>query len=174
MAEDAVVADATVLIFMGQLRHLDWIRDRYRSVLIPGRVYEEVVTEGKQLGAPDAVLVEHATDDGWIEVHETTPRATVERHDLEAGETEVLSLALARDHDEVLVDEESAREVARLLNLRPRGTLSFLFTAIRAGDLTFDAFLDELETLLEAGFYLDEAVYLEAIRKARQLTEESS
>lgn len=172
MPEDAVVTDSTVLIFLGKLRHLDWLRDVYDPVLIPSRVHEEVVEKGKELGANDAILVENAIDDGWIEVHEIDAREEVERYDLEAGETEVLSLALARGHDEVLIDEESAREVARLHDLRPRGTLSFLFTAIRDGDITFDEFLEQLETLLEAGFYLDEAVYLEAIRKARQLADE--
>lgn len=172
MPEDAVVADSTVLLFLGKLRHLDRLRSSYETVLVPRRVFEEVVEEGKDLGAKDAVLVEQAVEDGWIEVHETDPLEEVAHYDLDAGETAVLSLALRRDHDEVLVDEESAREVARLQDLRPRGTLSFLFAAVRDGSLTFDAFLDELEALLEAGFYLDEAVYVEAIRKARRLADD--
>lgn len=172
MGEDAAVADSTVLIFLGTLRHLDWLRNAYEPVLIPSRVHEEVVEKDKERGATGAILVENAIEDGWIELHEIEARAEVENYDLEAGETEVLSLALARGHDEVLVDEESARDVARLLNLRPRGTLYFLFTAIREGTITFDEFLAQLETLLEAGFYLDEAVYLEAIREARQLANE--
>jgi predicted nucleic acid-binding protein len=172
MPEGAVVADSTVLIFLGKLRRLDWLRAAYEPVLIPTEVYEEVVVNGKELGARDAILVENAIDDGWIEVHEIDPRAAIQEYDLEAGETEVFSLALAREHDEVLVDEESVRDVARLHDLRPRGTLSFLFTAVRDCEITFDEFLELLETLLEAGFYLDEAVYLESIRKARQLAAE--
>lgn len=172
MPEDAVVADSTVLIFLGKLRHLDRLRSTYETVLVPRRVFEEVVEDGKELGARDAVLVERAIEDGWIEVHETDPLEEVGRYDLDAGETAVLSLAIRRDHDEVLVDEESAREVARLQDLRPRGTLSLLFAAVRDGSLTFSAFLDELETLLEAGFYLDEAVYIEAVRRARRLSNE--
>jgi len=172
MPEGAVVADSTVLIFLGKLRRLDWLRAAYEPVLIPTSVYEEVVVNGKDLGARDAVLVENAIDDGWIEVHEIDPRAAIQKYDLEAGETEVLSLALAREHDEVLVDEESVRDVARLHGLRPRGTLYFLFRAVRDGEITFDEFLELLETLLDVGFYLDEAIYLEAIRKARQLAAE--
>lgn len=172
MPDDAIVADSTVLIFLGKLRRLDWLRAPYERVLVPTEVYEEVVVTGKELGAEDAVLVENAIDDGWIEVQETEPREEILKYDLEAGETEVLSLAVARGHDEVLVDEESVRDVARLYDIRPRGTLSFLFTAVREGELTFDEFLDHLETLLEEGFYLDEAVYLSAIRKARTLAAE--
>lgn len=171
MPEDEAVADSTVLIFLVTLRHLDWLRAAYEPVLIPRRVHEEVVEKGKELGATDAILVENAIDDGWIEVHETESRAEVERYGLESGETAVLSLALARGHDEVLLDEESARDVARLQNLRPRGTLYFLFAAVRDGDITFGEVLEQLETLLEAGFYLDEGVYLEAIRTARRLAD---
>lgn len=169
--KDAVVADSTVLIFLGKLRRLDWLRDAYELVLIPSKVHEEVVERGKELGATDAVLVEEAIDSGWMEIHEIEPREDVEKYDLETGETEVLSLALARDHDEVLVDEESVRDVARLHGLRPRGTLWFLFTAVHSGEVTFDEFLGLLETLLEVGFYLDEAVYLEAIRTARRIAD---
>lgn len=93
-------------------------------------------------------------------------------YDLETGETAVLSLALERGHDEVLVDEESVREVARLHDLRPRGTLYFLFAALRRGDLDLDGFLGRLETLLDEGFYLDEAVYLEAVRTAKEIVDD--
>jgi hypothetical protein len=170
---EAIVTDSTVLIFLGKLRRLDWLRAEYDSVLVPTEVYEEVVTKGKELGARDATFVESAIEDGWIEVHEIDPRDDVRKYDLEAGETEVLSLALSREHDEVLIDKEGVREVARLHDLRPRGTLYFLFTAVRDAEITFDEFLELLEKLLDAGFYLHEAVYLEAIRTARQLAAES-
>lgn len=84
MRESAVVADATVLIFLGKLRRLDWLRETYDRVLIPSAVYEEVVERG---------------------------------------------------------------------------------------EITFEEFIGLLETLLEEGFYLDESIYLKAVRKARQLGE---
>lgn len=171
MPEGQVVADATFLIFLGKLRRLDWLHAEYETVLIPTAIYGEVVEAGKELGATDAVRVESAIDDGWIEVVDTSPDEDIVKYDLEVGETAVLSLALARGHDEVLADEESVREVARLHDLQLRGTLSFLFSGVRDGDLSFDDFLALLETLIDEGFYLDEAVYLEAIRTARRLAD---
>lgn len=166
-----IAADATVLIFLGKLRRLAWLQEHYDVVLIPSVVYEEVVVRGRERGEPDAAVVDDAVDAGWIEVHDPETNEALDRFDLEAGETAVLSLALERDHEMVLVDEESVREVARLLDLRPRGTLSVLFDALDRGDLDFDGFLDHLERLLEHGFYLDEAVYLEAVRRARAITD---
>lgn len=173
MSDRAVVADATVLIFLGKLRRLETLRDQYETILVPGAVYTEVVERGTEVGATDAVRVENAIEAGWITVCDASRRPEIENFDLEAGETEVLSLALERGHDEVLADEESVREVARLFDLRPRGTLFFLFSAVDDGSLTFDEFLEQLDRLIDAGFYLDEAVYLEAIRKARSLSDET-
>jgi len=171
MSESAVAADATVLIFLGKLDRLEWLRETYDRVLVPGTVYEEVVERGKEVGATDATLVAAAIEAGWIEVRDTEPRDDIAAYDLEAGETEVLSLALDCNHDVVLVDEESVREVARLHDIRPRGTLSFLFDAVERGEITFETFIDLLETLLAEGFYLDEWIYLKAVREARRLAE---
>lgn len=167
-----VAADSTVLIFLGTLRRLDAVRTHYDRIVVPPAVYEEVVEDGKAVGAKDAPLVERAVDAGWIEVVDVDLDPAIESFGLEAGETAVHSLTLSRDHDEVLADEEGVREVARLHDVVPRGTIWFLFAEVRRGDLSFDGFLAELETLLESGFYLDEAIYLEAVRTARRLSEE--
>ncbi|MFB6360782.1 MAG: DUF3368 domain-containing protein [Halobacteriales archaeon] len=165
------VADATVLIFLGKLRRLDWLRRRYATVRMPAVVHEEVVVRGRDRGEPDAAVVADAVDAGWLKVHEVDEHPRLDRFELEPGEIGVLSLAIERDLERVLVDEESVREVARLVGLRPRGTLSVLFDALERGDVDFDGFLQLLEQLLENGFYLDEAVYLEAVRRAWDLAE---
>ena len=171
MGESAAVADATVLIFLGKLRRLQWLRLRYDSILIPQQVYAEVVEAGREIGAADAAVVADAIDDGWIVPRQVHPSANLETFDLEAGETAVLSLAVDEGHEDVLVDEESVREVARLLGLNPRGTLSFLFTTLREGEITFGEFLESLERLLESGMYLHESIYVEAVRKAREIAD---
>ena len=60
---------------------------------------------------------------------------------------------------------------ARMNGLRPWGTISILFDAVRDGILTFEEFLALLERLLDAGFYFDVAVYLEASQEVRQTAE---
>lgn len=167
MAE--VAADATVLIFLAKLDRLDLLEDHYDRVLIPSIVYDEVVTAGRRIGAPDAAVVDESVSAGWLDVVTVDGRDEVARFDLEAGEAAVLSIAVNRSHDLVLADEESVRQVARYLDIRPRGTLYFLLSEVRDGDRSFDDFVGVLERLLNEGFYLDEAVYLEAIRAARRL-----
>lgn len=171
MPNEEVIADATVLIFLGKLDKLGRLQERYGSVYIPEGVYEEVVVAGKEIGARDAALAEEAIEDGWLVVESVDINPAVERFDLEAGETAALSLALELDADCLLADEEAVREVARLLDLEPRGTLSVLFGELRSGEATFEEFVTSLERLIDEGFYLDESVYLKAVRKARELAE---
>lgn len=168
---DEVAADATVLIFLGKLRRLAWLRSRYDRILIPPVVYDAVVVQERALGEVDAGLVDEAVESGWIDVTAPDTDDPMSQFDLETGERAVLSLAIERDHKVVLVDVESIREIARLVGLEPRGTLSILFDALERGALDFDGFLDHLERLVGHGSSLDEAVYLEAVRRARALTD---
>ncbi len=51
-----VVADSTILIALGTARQLLLLRELYGAIIIPRRVYEEVVVDGK--GMPGAAEVE--------------------------------------------------------------------------------------------------------------------
>jgi len=136
-------------------------------------VEREVVVLGANDGYPDATRTAEAIEDGWIVVEEPDSTAAIEKYGLETGERAVLSLALAREHETVLIDEESVREVARLHDLEPQGTLGVLFDVLYAGEIGFDEFVEHVEQLLEVGFYLDEALYLEVIRQARRIAKEN-
>lgn len=164
------VADSTVLIFLGKLDKLHILKKEHDKVIIPEEVYKEVVEKGKERGAKDAVLVEGAVDDGWVESRETTVLENVERFDLERGEEEVLSLALESNIKEVLADEEAVREAAKLLELKPKGTLYFLLKALKERKIDFDGYLKTLEDLVSVGFYLSEEVYMEAVRKGKKIS----
>lgn len=166
---DKVVSDSTVLIFLGKLDRLHLLRRVYPEVSVPERVFEEVVVDGKERGERDAHIVEEAVEDGWIRVREVNVRPEVERFGLEAGESEALSLALERGVETVLVDEGSVREVASVLDLVPRGTLFFLLRALKVGRMDFDGYLEALEGLVGAGFYMSDELYLAAVKRGRQV-----
>lgn len=167
---DGVVSDSTVLIFLGKLDALDLLREVYPEVLVPERVFHEVVVEGKELGESDAHLVEDAVEEGWIRVEEVEVGPEVERFGLEAGESAALSLALERGAGTVLADEGHVREVAKVLDLVPRGTLFFLLRALETERMDFDGYLESLESLAAAGFYMSDELYFEAVKKGRRIT----
>ena len=72
-----------------------------------------------------------------------------------------------------MIDEISARTVARLLGLVPRGTIFVLLKALEIKEISFNEFLEALNELVRQGFRLKEEIYLEAIREARRIVKES-
>lgn len=89
------------------------------------------------------------------------------------GERAVISLAKSKGIKEVLIDEASGRAAARLLGLKPRGTIFLLLSALEIKAMDLEEFLEALDQLVKEGFRLKEEVYLEAVRKARRIIEET-
>jgi predicted nucleic acid-binding protein len=71
------------------------------------------------------------------------------------------------------MDEVSARTAAKLMGLTPRGTLYVLLKALELKEFNLNDFLDTLSELVKHGFRLKEEVYLEAVKKAREIAKET-
>jgi len=163
-----IVSNATPLIYLAKVGKLDLLRI-LGEVAIPEEVKIEVVDKGKAMKKIDAFAVEKAISDGWIKVFETElVNVPVEIH---LGEKAVLSLAKKLDVEEVLVDEVPARVAARLLGLKPRGTIFVLLKALQKEKIDLDEFLDILNRMIERGFRLREEVFVEAVKEARKIAE---
>jgi len=167
-----VVSNATPLIYLAKIGRMDLLKEVFEEVFIPEEVKVEVVDEGKRLGERDAYIVEKAVRDGWLKV--LTVEALEIPIKLEQGEVAVLSLAKRQGFREVLVDEVSVRTAARLMGLIPRGTVFVLLKALEIEEISLNDFLDALSELVRHGFRLKEEVYLEAVRKAREISKETS
>ena len=163
-----VVSNATPLIYLAKIERMNLLRKVFGKVFIPEEVKVEVVDKGKQLGERDAYIIEKAIKDGWLKVLNVKVLEIPIK--LEPGEIAVLSLAKRRGLREVLIDEISARTAARLMGLTPRGTIFVLLKALEVREISFNEFLHALNGLVKHGFRLKEEVYLEAVRKAREIS----
>lgn len=167
-----IVSNATPLIYLAKTGKMDLLRNLFGEVFIPEEVKVEVVDRGKLLGERDAYGVEKAIDEGWLRVSKAD---IVEVPlELDSGEVAVLSLAKNLGLREVLIDEASARTAARLLGLTPRGTIFVLLKTLEREEMDFDAFLEVLNELIRHGFRLKEEVYIEVVRRAREMMAENS
>jgi len=161
-----IVSNATPLIYLAKVGKLDLLRI-FGEVLIPEEVKIEVMDRGKAMKKLDAFEVEKAINDGWIKVLKTElVNVPVELH---SGEKAVLSLAKKLGVEEVLVDEAPARVAAKLLGLKPRGTILVLFKALQKEKIDLDGFLEILNKMIEHGFRLREEVFVEAVRRAKKI-----
>ena len=144
----SVLCNAGPLIALGKLNRLELLAELYGQVQIPRAVYDEAVTQGLALGAPDARTIRlfWLTKD-WpiVKVTAATLAAYKPPVTLDPGETEVLALARTLPDALVLLDDETARAEARRLKLRVRGTLGVLAQAYHARILSFP----EVELLLQ-------------------------
>jgi len=169
---NGIVSNATPLIYLAKSGRVNLLKKAFGQVFIPEEVKVEVVDGGKDLGERDAYLIEKAINDGWIKVLKSEILEIPIK--LELGEIAALSLAKKLGVKEVLVDEAPARTAARLLGLTPRGTIFPLLKALESKEVNLNDFLEILNELIKQGFRLKEEVYLETMRKAREMTEKDN
>jgi len=166
-----IVSNATPLIYLAKIGRIDLLQKVFGEVVIPKEVKIEVVDKGKQLGEKDSYIIEKAITDGWLKV--LNAQLVEVPIKLEPGELAVLSLAKSLGLREVLIDEVSARTAAKLLNLKPRGTIFVLLKALEKKEIDLNEFLEALDELIKTGFRLKEEVYIEAVREARKIASET-
>lgn len=160
-----VISDSSTLIHLAAIGRLTLLREFYEKITIPSAVWREVVEEGK--GRAGAVDVEKACEAGWIEVAlpEENPLLRLLKHELNEGEAEVIALAVGQQTDLVLLDESEARRIAKLFGLSKTGVVGILIRAKREGKVqSLQAELDKLWR--QAGFWIEEALYHQALRSA--------
>lgn len=124
----SVISDTSALSALARMDWLDWLVQRWSSVIVP----EEVWCELTRIG--DAVAwqrLEEARGAGWLEVAAAPVIQKPEFDHLHLGEVAVLSLALKRNADWVVLDDGDARSVARLLGLRIIGVIGLMLWAKR-------------------------------------------
>ena len=157
-----IVSNASPLIYLAKVGKLELLKI-FGEICVPEEVKVEVVDRGKALGKQDSYAIEKAIKEGWIKVLKIEPVDILIK--LHPGEIAVLSLAKKLGVKEVLVDEKPARFAAKLLNIKPRGTVFVLLKALKEGLIDLDEFVDTLSEMIRQGFRLKEEIVVEAIKE---------
>lgn len=148
-----VVSNASPIINLSAIGHLDLLRALYETISIPDAVFQEITRFDEQPGA-DAVR----TLD-WITTR-VCPRpdlAAALRGELDAGEAEAIALAVATDAL-LLIDERAGRRAAARLGVTRLGLLGALVEAKKRGHLS--AVRPLLHALRQdAGFWISDALH---------------
>lgn len=141
------VSNAGPLIALGKLGQLGLLSRLLDEVWIPPGVYEEVVTNGMRLGAPDAYVAQRIIEQGSIQVMsvEVLEDDPLMQCGIDVGEVQVIALVKRAGAAWALIDEVHARRIARQEGLPIKGTLGIIVEAVRRSLLT----LREFEVLLE-------------------------
>lgn len=155
-----VLCNTSPLLYLHQLGRLDLLPALYARITIPEAVAFEL-HEGGRLGhaVPDVEAL------AWIAIEKVEQAAMLRlATDLDAGEREVLALALARPGCLALLDDGQARRYATMLDLTFTGTLGVLTRAKQRGLLDqVRPCLDQLQAL---GFRVAPALRQSVLRLA--------
>lgn len=169
------VSNATPLIYLARLSRLHLLKDLYGQVQIPPEVKMETVDRGKAKGYPDAYALEEALNDGWLirdaltDENARKSEALAEMTGIDIGEAQAVILTKQKNEKEVLIDQSNAREVARNLGLRPRGTIFIILTSIKRELITKDIAKQMLVKLIEVNFYISAKIYRDALNAIEKL-----
>ena len=153
-----VICDSSTLIHLTSIGRLALLKAFYDRITIPPAVWNEVVEQGA--GRAGAREVAEASQAGWIDVIAPAdePLVRLLERDLDAGESEVIALALEQQADLILLDESEARRIADRYGLAKTGVIGLLIRARREGLVdSLQAELDRLQSL--GGFWIEERLH---------------
>lgn len=142
------------------------LRELFGEVVIEEEVKRETIERGKEEGAPDALVIEDAVKEGWIKVEKIKEERSFSGIHKGEGNT----ILLAKKHECLaLIDEEDAREVARAMDLKVRGSLHVLKKAVEDSLMSKDDAVRTLDKMIGDGFRISTRIYakfLEDVKKA--------
>ena len=144
------IVNASPLILLSKVGHLDFLRIDADDVVVPEQVLAEVGAHGR-----DGPTVREVEGSRWLRVVHVSPiPEAVTAWKLGAGESAVLTLALADSACDVVLDDMAARRRAVSANITVRGTVGMVLLARREGRIP--AARPILDHLRRSGLFLSE------------------
>lgn len=150
-----VASNSGPLIHLAQIRELSLLKELFGEVLITDAVKGEVVKEKEH---PDVVLIENAIQEGWIRVVKSSGGRRFSRFGIHDAEASLISYAIKENIGVILLDDDAARELARTLDLKVRGSIGVVIESLKKGKISKVRalkILDELNRIM----YLSSEVY---------------
>jgi uncharacterized protein len=156
-----IICNATPLINFAAINRLDILQATLGSIIIPQAVYDETTV----IGFPGSDRVLEAVASGWPQVRKVLVVGNNIPTELDNGEREAIALALEMQTQQILLDEQEARQVALKLGLRVMGTLGILLLAKRK------QIIPEVHPLLDAmintaQYWVKDTLYQDVLRQA--------
>jgi len=121
-----VIADAGPLIAFAKINQLNLLQQLFSKVLITESIKAEVLVSHSN----DAVLIQGAIDEGWLQCVVDPELNTVASRSLGLGEKTAIEYALQSEDDVLLImDDALARKKALRHQLNIVGTAMLIYTA---------------------------------------------
>jgi len=168
-----VTSNTSPIVALAKIGRLGVLKALYGTLFITHFVKVESVDRGREIGAPDALEIERAIDEGWIKVGKLTRRQSlkirrlVDEADIGLGEAGALTLAKDRKMMAILDDKE-ARAIAKSWNLEYTSTVMVLYEAFVKNLISYDELIEDLAKLTKV-MWISTDVITEIIKRAEKV-----
>lgn len=168
-----MVFDATPLVYLATVDRLALLDHLDQACVIPGPVFEEVVTAGNEAGHPDARRVEQAVEAGVLDRRPAPDTGLQTRlgDNPNLADADVAVIALAAEAGGIAVmDERYGRAAAETEGVETRGTAWILSSLVRDGHVAADDGREIVDETIDAGWYCSTDLYSRTVRTLESLS----
>ena len=159
-----VVNNSTPLIFLAKIGRLNLLEKLFGAVIIPNKVFTEVVVDGKKRNYSDAYLVEKFIQKGVI-IKQDIENVKMGEMPIGKGELEAIELASKIGIRDILIDEAKGRRIAKLYDLKPKGTLWVLTKAFEDDLISKEELKISIQELIKNGFRIREDILVDIFKE---------
>ncbi|MFH1391696.1 MAG: hypothetical protein ABIH20_05275 [Candidatus Diapherotrites archaeon] len=151
-----VVKDSMVLIHLAKITVLEKSCGHFGNIIIPKKVFDEVVTKGKENNYPDAIIVEEAVKKGKISVKTVKAKELEKRanqFNVFGGEAEAVALYWQEKANLIACDDDNVRNKKEILEINIIGTPSILLSLYRKKKITKEKLEESINKLRQIGWF---------------------
>jgi len=168
-----LVFNSTPLIYLTKVSLTHLIREIQEEKITTSRVYHEIVVQGRERGAPEALLLEKFFREKVINIHEPKDKqfvktlvgvaAQLARQPLHEAEAEILAVA-NEVNGVAIADDNIARSVAMLFGIELHGTGYVLGRLYLTGKVRKEKLISKVKQMRAQGWYTSGEDYLDIIK----------
>ena len=150
-----IVVNTSPIITFGKQGKLDLLKQCFGKIKIPESVYREVMEKKDSV---ESIVLERAISENWIEVENVEINKSLNTKNLGKGEKEAITSAL-KNKCVVLIDDDSAKQYASILDVEAHGSLYVLYAAYMKNIIKKEEAKRIFEAMIRDGFYVSTDVY---------------
>ncbi|CAG0965200.1 hypothetical protein METP2_01045 [Methanosarcinales archaeon] len=165
-----IVKDSMILIHLAKMQILADSCRHFGKVLIPTKVYEETVINGKKKGHPDSLIIEQTVTNSLIKIKGVKNKKKVNDlriFGLHLGEAEAIALYFQEKARLLATDDDTCRKNRIILGINIIGSPAIVIMLFKNALITRNKAFDCISSLETIGWF-----DIEVINKMKQQIEE--
>lgn len=159
-----VFVDSSTIIALAQIGELDLLKKFFEKVYITDIIKKEILNPLY----PETEIIENAIDNWIFVVKVDDDLQKYKKYGLDNGEAS-LFLALDKNKDRLIVDEQNARKLAEIERINFSGVLGIIIAATLEGKIEREKALNIVDKLVKSSFRMSVELYQGVLEVLNQI-----